>query len=102
MWVAAGSPEGSRCLALRAACGRWAAALGAVNDPPRHFSRSRQSIVTLAAAIITASGRPWSIEQALALSNDIHFAMYPAPNNGAYQEWAKTKNAKLMAVHDRG
>jgi hypothetical protein len=59
----------------------------------------QQAIATLAAAIITQSERPWSIEQAMELANDIHMAMYPAPNYGHYQEWVKTKDARLKKVH---
>ena len=59
----------------------------------------QQNAATLAAAIITASGRPYSIEEALAIANDIYFAMYPAPNAGIYIEWVKTRDARLKKVH---
>ena len=59
----------------------------------------QQARATLAAALITASGRPHSIQQALDLECDFHFAMHPAPNSGAYQEWAKTKNKRLNEPH---
>jgi len=58
-----------------------------------------QSVATLASAIVTASGRAHSIEQVLEIAHDIHFAMFPAPNLGAYKEWAKTKDARLKKVH---
>jgi hypothetical protein len=58
-----------------------------------------QTAATLAAGIIAASGRPWSIEQALDLRRDIYFAMHPRPNSDVYQEWAKTKNERLCALH---
>jgi V8-like Glu-specific endopeptidase len=58
-----------------------------------------QSVATLAAAIVAASGRPWSIDQVRQLANDIHFANYPAPQLGAYKEWEKTKAARLAKVH---
>jgi hypothetical protein len=72
--------------------------------PPQVFAQlteatKLQAGVTLAAAIITASGRPCSIEEALAIANDVFFAMYPAPNLGIYQEWVKTKDARLKKVH---
>jgi hypothetical protein len=53
----------------------------------------------LAAAIITASGRPHSIQQALEIARDIQFAMYPAPGYGHYHEWEKTKTQRLHRVH---
>jgi hypothetical protein len=59
----------------------------------------RQTAATLAAAIIAASGRPWSIEQTLGLDRDIYNAMHPIPNSGIYQEWAKTKEARLSKIH---
>jgi hypothetical protein len=55
--------------------------------------------VTLAAAIIAAAGRPFSIQQALEIVEDIHHAMFPAPNATIYAEWAKTRNARLAKVH---
>jgi hypothetical protein len=58
-----------------------------------------QTAATLAAGIIAASGRPWSIEQALTLRRDICFAMHARPNSGVYQEWAKTKNERLSTIH---
>jgi hypothetical protein len=59
----------------------------------------RQNATTLAAAIISASGRPHSIEQALEIVTDIQFALNPNPRAGAYQEWAKTKDERLSKVH---
>lgn len=59
----------------------------------------KQSVATLAAAIIVASGRPWSVQQAMALNTDIYFATYSEPNSGRYQEWAKTKTERLNKVH---
>jgi hypothetical protein len=59
----------------------------------------RQNATILAAAIISASGRPHSIEQALEIVRDIQFATNPNPGSGAYQEWAKTKDERLSKVH---
>jgi hypothetical protein len=58
-----------------------------------------QSATTLASAIIIASGRPHSIQQALDIARDIHFAMFPAHNLGAYKDWEKTKHERLSKVH---
>ena len=58
-----------------------------------------QPIATLTAAIITASGKPHSIQQTLDIANDFHFAMFPNPNFGAYREWEKFKDARLSRVH---
>ncbi|MBR1206942.1 MULTISPECIES: hypothetical protein [unclassified Bradyrhizobium] len=57
------------------------------------------TVATLAAAIITAAGRPFSVQQALDLSRDIQFAMYPANGFGAYEEWKKTSSEKLAKVY---
>jgi hypothetical protein len=59
----------------------------------------QQAIATMASAIIGASGRPWSIAQAMELANDLQMAMYPAPNYGHYQEWVKTKDKRVNKVH---
>ena len=58
-----------------------------------------QAVASLAAGIIAASGRPWSIQQALDLKTDIYFAMYPSPNSGAFTAWAKTREERLGTVH---
>jgi hypothetical protein len=62
-------------------------------------ARKWQSVATLASAIITKSGRPYSIEQALEIVQDIHLALYPGRNFGAYKEWEKTKDARLKKIH---
>lgn len=76
--------------------------------PPLEFSGEHATLhallrqhnaTTLAAAIIAASGRPHSIEQALEIVKDIEFSLYPAPAYGAYREWEKTKNQRLSKVH---
>jgi hypothetical protein len=58
-----------------------------------------QITATLASSIITASGRPHSIQQAMDIARDIQMAMYPAPQIGFYQEWAKTKAERLNKIH---
>jgi hypothetical protein len=40
---------------------------------------------TLAAALITASGRPHSVDETLALVRDFHWSLFPNPAYGAYQ-----------------
>jgi hypothetical protein len=58
-----------------------------------------QSAAALASSIIVASGRPYSIQQALDIARDIQFAMFPVHNDSAYKEWEKTKHARLNKVH---
>ncbi len=74
--------------------------------PATHISAqlmaaTRQQVAaTLASAIITASDRAYSIEQALEIMHDIYHAIYPKPSAGAYNKaWAKTKDEKLKKVH---
>jgi hypothetical protein len=47
----------------------------------------------LAAALITASARPHSVDEAIALVRDIQYSLNPAnlSNTGPYQAWQKTK-----------
>lgn len=61
-------------------------------------SARQQTAATLASAIIIASGRPYSIEQALEIVDDIRFAMYPTPQSSAYKEWEKTKLTRLKTI----
>ncbi len=58
-----------------------------------------QTAATLASSIIAASGRAHSIQQALEITRNFHFAMFPVPNDPAYKEWEKTKAASLREVH---
>lgn len=57
-----------------------------------------QTAATVASAIITASGRPYSIAEALEIVNDVRFALNPEPNFAPYQEWEKTKDARLTKI----
>jgi hypothetical protein len=52
-------------------------------------------VTNLAAAIIAASGHPFTIGDALALRTDLYYAMHPAPGQGRYELWAKNKTAAL-------
>ena len=44
---------------------------------------------TIAAALISASGRPHSVGEAVSLVRDVHWSMWPTPSHGAYKEWHK-------------
>jgi hypothetical protein len=58
-----------------------------------------QVAATLAAAIVTASGRPHSIQQVLDIASDIQFALYPAHGYDIFAEWEKTAVERLNKVH---
>ena len=53
---------------------------------------------SLAGGIIAASGRAWSIEQALFLARDVQFAVYPHPGDEAYEAWKKDSLDRLTFV----
>jgi hypothetical protein len=57
------------------------------------------AIATLAASIVSARGKPTSINEVLAIANDLQFAMFPEPS-GPYKEWAKTRAERLAKVYD--
>jgi hypothetical protein len=64
------------------------------------LNATRQQVAaTLASAIMVSSGRPYSIGQALEIMQDIQNAMYPMPQHGVYQEWAKTREARLAKIY---
>jgi hypothetical protein len=63
-------------------------------------ARKGQTVATLTSAIITASSRPYSIEQALEIAQDIQFALYPGRNFGSYKEWKTTKEERLKKLRD--
>jgi hypothetical protein len=60
-----------------------------------------QSVNALASAIIIASGRPHSVQEALDIARDIHFAMFPVHNLAAYKDWEKIKHERLNKVHSQ-
>ncbi|MGN6148999.1 MAG: hypothetical protein ACTHPD_10705 [Rhizomicrobium sp.] len=53
---------------------------------------------SLAGGIMAASGRPWSIEQALVLARDVEYAVYPDPGSTQYEEWKKLIDDRLSFV----
>jgi len=63
-------------------------------------ARKGQTVATLASALITTSSRPYSIEQALEIVQDVHFALYPGRNVGVYKEWEATKDDRMKKVRD--
>lgn len=73
--------------------------ISAVSNMQMVEAMKQQAVATLASAVIAASGRAHSIQEALDIARDIHFAMYPAPGLGTYQEWAKTKDVRLKEIH---
>jgi hypothetical protein len=54
----------------------------------------------LAAALVSAAKRPYSIAEILELRRDVDNALVAKPNDRAYVEWAKTKKARLNRVHE--
>jgi hypothetical protein len=55
---------------------------------------------TLAAALITASGSPHSVDEALELLRDIQYSLHPGnfSGSGNYQAWQKTKQTDKVHV----
>jgi hypothetical protein len=60
----------------------------------------QNTAATLAAAIVTARGKPVSIEQLLEIQRHVHFALYPAPGHGTYQTWAHDRENHLAKIYD--
>ena len=60
---------------------------------------NRAAQASLAGAIIAASGRPHSINQALEVLRSVSFAMNPAPGNTSYEAWARDKEKHLSKVY---
>ncbi|MGR6466309.1 hypothetical protein [Rhizobium sp. PAMB 3182] len=50
-------------------------------------AQTRLIAATLANALIIASGRPHSVNEALALLKDFQFSMMPNPGHSSYQLW---------------
>jgi hypothetical protein len=55
--------------------------------------------VSLAGGIIAASGKLWSVGQAMGLLTDVSFAMHPVPGEGHYEAWEARKDERLNAAH---
>jgi hypothetical protein len=56
-----------------------------------------QAVAILAAAIVGAAGRTYSVEQALEIVHDIQNAMDPDRSHGTHEGREKTKNERLHA-----
>jgi hypothetical protein len=56
-----------------------------------------QAVAILAAAIVGAAGRTYSVEQALEIVHDIQNAMDPDHSHGTHEGREKTKNERLHA-----
>ena len=44
---------------------------------------------SLAGGIIAASGRPFSLEEALAVLADVQFSLFAEPGHGRYDDWKR-------------
>jgi hypothetical protein len=55
---------------------------------------------TLAAALITAAGRPHSVDEAINLLRDIQYSLHPGnfANTGPYQAWQQSKQTDKAHV----
>lgn len=56
-----------------------------------------QTTAILAAAIVQASSRPVSVEEALAVRHDVHLALFgpELTGRGAFEEWHRKKDTRL-------
>ena len=55
---------------------------------------------TLAAAVITAMGRPVSVAEAIEINQDVYFSFYRGHQPSRHQEWMKTKAEQLARIRD--
>ncbi len=72
--------------------------------PPQAVERltnqmARLEYATLAAAMITAAGRPHSVQEVRDLMIDIKYSSHPNPGSGHYDNWEKTSAARLKVPH---
>lgn len=70
------------------------------SDVIKELLARQQVVATLAAALITASGRPHSIAETLDLFRDVQFGLYPDPRTGGYNVWAEEKDERLRRVRN--
>jgi hypothetical protein len=56
-----------------------------------------QTTATLAAAVVQASNRPVSVEEALVVRQDVQFALFgpELAGRGSFEEWQKKKETRL-------
>jgi hypothetical protein len=62
---------------------------GQVTDAQTLVATRMAVSATLAAALIAAARRPHSVDEAVKLTQDIHWSLWPNPSNGGYQVWKK-------------
>jgi hypothetical protein len=76
----------------------------AITPPPtpldtQLLAATRQAAcASLAGGMIAASGRPWSLKEAMELMNHVHFTIFPSPAHGSYQSWQKDAD-RLVRVY---
>ena len=61
--------------------------------------RLRQHATIGTGGIIAASGRPWTVGEAMSPLADVNFAMHPAPDDSHYESWKPTRDERLKKVH---
>lgn len=61
------------------------------------IATERAAAATLAAALITAAGRPHSVDEAAQLMNDLQHKLYPTPGDAGHSNWLRA--AKTDQVH---
>jgi hypothetical protein len=66
---------------------------------PLRLTNASQSAAaaSLAGGMIAASGRAYTLEEAISVYYDVHHAMFPAPGHGRYDMW-KSKHDPKKAI----
>jgi hypothetical protein len=54
----------------------------------------RAAAAALAGGIISASGRPYSMDEAMGVFHDAYFSLFPDETNGLYAIWRNQHNPK--------
>jgi hypothetical protein len=54
---------------------------------------------SLTNALVLSAGRPHSVSEVHAIWQDFYMLLFPDPQNGRYQAWAKEKDARFATVH---
>jgi hypothetical protein len=60
------------------------------------YATQVNAAATLAAALITASGKPHTVNQSLKIMKDIQYSLWAQNGHGVYEQWKKTADLDTL------
>jgi hypothetical protein len=64
------------------------------------FVMQQQTLATVTAAVVTARGKPTSVNEVLEIMASFAHVLYPQVNTTSFQKWNEQRVAHLSKVHE--